>query len=407
MSITATPDWWRNLDGPRFLPAFSPRDILHIAWRRFVISNSVRPERPSNNTDMRENLPYLDWLRFLAALCVVACHVRGFQFVDFSSLNSANQTLATAAFFATTRLGYEAVVAFFVLSGYLVGGKLIERLMHGNFELMSYAIDRSVRIFLPLLPAIVITFLVQYIIDIPDSIHILIGNIFGMQGILVPTMTFNGPLWSLAYEMWFYILGGSLAALFVVKRNIFFYFLFILSVSVFLILDYFLLYAWIIGAVVYIWKPTKRSGVVLILSFVVTVAGAVIEQMGSAGAMSWGRTLVPEGSGVVLLASGLALMITQFVLIERPRGRISGQVYAIGENFSAFSYTLYLVHYPILIALTHDRIKDDFVDIRSSFTYITYIAFILIVSYLLYLLFEKQTSAVRRAIRKAISGHPR
>jgi peptidoglycan/LPS O-acetylase OafA/YrhL len=56
-------------------------------------------------------------------------------------------------FFAATRLGGEAVLLFFVLSGFLVGGRIIRRAKSRTFSLKDYSVDRCSRILLPLIPA--------------------------------------------------------------------------------------------------------------------------------------------------------------------------------------------------------------------------------------------------------------
>lgn len=62
----------------------------------------------------------------------------------------------TFLFYMLGRLGGEAVFAFFILSGFLVGGPGLERIKNGTFILRSYTIERSVRIMLPLVAAIVL-----------------------------------------------------------------------------------------------------------------------------------------------------------------------------------------------------------------------------------------------------------
>ena len=71
---------------------------------------------------------WLDWLRFAAALTVVVVHVRGALLLPFGSLPVEQRSLPVAALYLLTRIGNEAVVVFFVLSGFLVGGKAFERM---------------------------------------------------------------------------------------------------------------------------------------------------------------------------------------------------------------------------------------------------------------------------------------
>lgn len=108
------------------------------------------------------HLYWLDWLRFLAALMVVAAHARGGNWLEWGRLAEASQTKLVAVFFALTRAGTESVLVFFVLSGFLVGGKMIERLIDGTFDLRTYLIDRVSRIYTPLAPALCWSALVAF-----------------------------------------------------------------------------------------------------------------------------------------------------------------------------------------------------------------------------------------------------
>ncbi|MDR0605993.1 MAG: acyltransferase family protein, partial [Bacteroidales bacterium] len=145
-------------------------------------------------------------------------HIRGNAFVEYGLLPTEQQNILNFVFFSITRLGHEAVLAFFVLSGFLVGGKVIQRLKEGTFDVKSYTIDRSVRIFLPLICALLLIVVVNLIMGEPVNFLQLIGNLFSLQGIFVSSAT--APLWSLAYEVWFYVLIGCLAVLINNKNTI-------------------------------------------------------------------------------------------------------------------------------------------------------------------------------------------
>jgi peptidoglycan/LPS O-acetylase OafA/YrhL len=140
----------------------------------------------------------LDLLRGLAAFTVFLGHTRGASFIEFGSLPPTQKTATLAITFGVTRLGYEAVLIFFVLSGFLVGGQIISRARMGNFVLWEYAIDRCCRILLPLVPAVLFTgFLNIFVFGEPAVPTVLLGNTTGLNGLLVPTLNHNAPLWSL------------------------------------------------------------------------------------------------------------------------------------------------------------------------------------------------------------------
>ncbi len=72
---------------------------------------------------MNQRLPYLDSLRAGAAICVLVSHLRSFLFVDWPYVT--NKNILLGAFYFLTGLGHEAVVVFFVLSGFFVGGRAL------------------------------------------------------------------------------------------------------------------------------------------------------------------------------------------------------------------------------------------------------------------------------------------
>lgn len=153
---------------------------------------------------MKQHYYWLDLIRFLAAFAVVMCHFRGAFFIDYTSLPTEEQNIANFIFFSSTRLGQEAVLIFFVLSGFLVGGKALERMMNGTFQGRGYCIDRFVRIMLPLIAVLLLYLPVRRYLGQPIQWRDWFGCLFSLQGIWTGACV--EPLWSLAYEVWFYIL---------------------------------------------------------------------------------------------------------------------------------------------------------------------------------------------------------
>jgi peptidoglycan/LPS O-acetylase OafA/YrhL len=76
----------------------------------------------------------LDLMRGLAAIEVFLGHVRGGSFVEYGALPLHQRTLLVAVIFGATRMGHEAVLVFFVLSGYLVFGQVLRRSLEGRFS---------------------------------------------------------------------------------------------------------------------------------------------------------------------------------------------------------------------------------------------------------------------------------
>lgn len=73
------------------------------------------------NSTKRE-LPWLDSMRYIAALMVVLGHFRAEFFVNYDYLATTQKGFLMSVIYVMTSLGHVSVLIFFVLSGYLVGG---------------------------------------------------------------------------------------------------------------------------------------------------------------------------------------------------------------------------------------------------------------------------------------------
>ena len=178
----------------------------------------------------------LDLARWLAAFLVVVEHLRSFMFIDYGTGGRMN--LFGKAFYFMTGFGHSAVMIFFVMSGFLVGGKVLQRLSQGTFSWQKYAVDRSSRLYAVYVVALLLGGALDYIgfhhfnqfglYDESFSGRIPVVNfnfhqnlspsVFGLnlimcQTILGPVFGSNGPLWSLANESWYYLAGPLLFAL--------------------------------------------------------------------------------------------------------------------------------------------------------------------------------------------------
>lgn len=167
----------------------------------------------------------LDGLRGVAALLVCAGHLRAAMLVSMAE--QASPSLLNKLLYLLTGLGHQAVMVFFVLSGYLVGGSVLNA--GANFTWRRYGEARLSRLWTVLLPCLALTWLAdmataqiqpavlggagarlwasgpqagQY--DV--SAWVALGNLFFVQTLLVPVFGSNGPLWSLANEFWYYVL---------------------------------------------------------------------------------------------------------------------------------------------------------------------------------------------------------
>lgn len=166
----------------------------------------------------------LDGVRALAAFAVFAGHARGVWFVEHGELAAAGAL--EHGFYLATGLGHQAVLVFFVLSGLFIGQAIRGRTERGSWSWPAYAVDRLSRLWIVVLPALVLTALCDALgarlaPDVYSGAHpsnvigaaserlgldTLIGNALFVQTIAVDTFGSNGALWSLANEFWYYLL---------------------------------------------------------------------------------------------------------------------------------------------------------------------------------------------------------
>lgn len=142
-----------------------------------------------------KKLVALEAIRGLAALYVVVHHA---------------QVLPNAGLGRLLYFGQEAVIVFFLLSGFVIAFSTYKKTITSS----QYLIARAVRIYPIFLISIILAYLFsgRPIIDQTVLINLL-GNIAMLQdiaslkeGVWFNTMFGNSPTWSLSYEWWFYLL---------------------------------------------------------------------------------------------------------------------------------------------------------------------------------------------------------
>lgn len=287
----------------------------------------------------------LDLLRGLAALEVVLTHTLYVSFVDYSDLPLDQQTTLVGVVMALMRLGHEAVLIFFVLSGYLVGGQVITRLQQGQFDLARYSVDRVSRIMLPLIPACLLTFAVAaWLTGALPALDVMLAHLFGLNGVVTATLETNKPLWSLPYEIWFYILAGALAVFATRRLHIGAAAALLAGLCVFSILDARFVLYWAIGAAVVLVRDDPRKGLYGLVGAGLAVAGLVLRQLPLMHLVE--VELVPIAVSETIMAVGIALALPW--LSGARANRLLAPFAAVAGFLSAVSFTLYLFHKPVL-----------------------------------------------------------
>lgn len=86
-------------------------------------SDRLETRSAQSQATQKRHFPWLDVMRFTAAFLVLLCHSRNDYFVKWNYLAPDEQSIDALIFYTVGRLGSQAVFAFFVLSGFLVGGE--------------------------------------------------------------------------------------------------------------------------------------------------------------------------------------------------------------------------------------------------------------------------------------------
>lgn len=186
------------------------------------------------SNSQKDNLWFLDSLRGLAALVVLVGHARWLLWEGYSEgykLHPDSYSVIgkiSVYFLSLFSFGHQAVMFFFVLSGFVIHLKYSKNIVQKNdpaFHLGTYIKRRIARIYPPLILSLILTFCLDllgaylgFTIYASDTNNALISsNIFFDHSIssflnnlfLNPdskAFGSNSPIWSLKLEWWFYLL---------------------------------------------------------------------------------------------------------------------------------------------------------------------------------------------------------
>ncbi|MCC5629783.1 acyltransferase [Nostoc sphaeroides CHAB 2801] len=311
---------------------------------------------------------HLDFLRGLASLLVFIGHTRILLFIEYSEIINPNFLIKRLN--SLTVLGHQSVMIFFVLSGFFISASVIRRIKQKQWSWVNYLVDRLTRLYIVLIPALLLSSVWDYLgIKIfgtgQDSFYgekfhnghlatykILenftfqnaLGTLVFLQTIFVDLFGSNKAVWSLAYEFWYYILFPAIILFFCVKSLKARILYALLASGILLMVGseiriYFLV--WLMGALVSISHPSKYLNnkkllnLLTILSILILGIALMIERF-------IGREI-----GDFFIGSSTAVMI--YLLVNsRSQIRQEGAYEKFSKGLAGCSYTLYLVHMPIL-----------------------------------------------------------
>lgn len=315
----------------------------------------------------------LDILRGLAAFYVLVGHIKWLLWEGYSEGYKLHPE-AYSFFgkilvygFSAFSFGHEAVMLFFVLSGFVIHYSTYNQsLKTESFSIGTYLYKRIKRIYPPFLLALLLTWILDSIgrssgysiysaatnftsinanISSDLTWETLLGNISMLQTLFVSVWGSNGPLWSLMFEWWFYIL--YIPVFFINRRNplataFLIGGLFICSLFIpthiykwATVLNYF--FAWYFGVIaadLYMNRIKGFKSITILLAYIIIVLGIGVRIIG-AGMSDYFVALF--FTGVMYLSLHFYKRLYYFQLLQ---------------PLSDCSYTLYVVHVPIIVLLS-------------------------------------------------------
>lgn len=308
---------------------------------------------------------YLDLVRFCAAVLVVIAHFYQHDVVS----DAAKQWLP--------QLGREAVVIFFVLSGFVIAYTSGEKAV----SLRQYVVARCARIYSVALPIVLATLtvvaLATFAFDKPASDSYQLDKLYlyvpmhllftGELWNLSLTPPWLGSYWSLGYEVWYYVLFGTLTyAKGKVRLALVTIVLLIMGHKLWLLLP-----VWMSGAYLYRYQKDLAISVngarfgwlMTLLALFLYKSWGVDELLRACGNSIWPFPGLSLGSADRYLAdyAVCALVYLNFLFARQARFSALQLACVPIRSLAAYTFTLYLVHAPVMGAwqafYPHDRTR--------------------------------------------------
>jgi peptidoglycan/LPS O-acetylase OafA/YrhL len=371
---------------------------------------------------------FIDLSRWLAAYMVVLGHTRQWLLTDLP--NVAHPSLMWKLAYLITGEGHEAVVVFFVVSGYLVGGLSVIRANAGKFDKGRFWAHRVSRIFTAFVPALVVGFAMDLIgshfaPQLYQSLPVVapayfpaaavdhlsftsfLGNLFMLQTIVVPTFGSNGPLWSLACEWWYYVVFGLALSAYGARSNKRWLFA-VGAIAVAIALPLKILLSgsiWCVGLATALICRRPRVRIHPAIGLAVFIATLLVSRYERSGG---GADLLMSAFDDLVVGVGFSFLI--YCVASRASGVLMGSsAERANSALASFSYSTYLIHYPILMLVVcalsamHHPLKVQ-PSASAMLALIPISVAIVGVTFFFYLLAERHTDVVRGYAERLFMG---
>lgn len=322
---------------------------------------------------------FFDLTRFLAAILVLLHHAE--QIFKEKNLS----------YFAS--FGHDAVIFFFILSGFVI--RYTAEFKNYNFS--DYLLARTARIYSVAIPSLLLVYILITIgssfslnydsYQNLDWLYILGVNTFFLNGtslFTVPVPT-NGPYWSIAYEVWYYLIFGVFFYFRGIKKWCLLCVLFIVAgIKVLALFPLWLLGVWFYNNYQNINVNKIASYFLLLLALILYCLNRALNFDDYLVNLTYSFLGGGENSNQLLGFSkrfladyviGLLMLLMLVSLIAiLPLCREVLTRYSEGiKKMSSYTFSLYLYHFPILLFI-NNYIESAFVAILISFLVIFLLA---------------------------------
>lgn len=219
-----------------------------------------------------------------------------------------------------------------------------------------------------------------------------------LEEICAPVLGSNGPLWSLAYEWWYYILF-ALICLAYLSKGLKRYSLAVIFIAICSLLPaklIFMMTIWWLGFVLYIiYDKIKfpQIPIVFAIIFFITMALCRISR------------IKETGFEPILVLKDLLLGVTYcMLLLSINKGQFNWKPSKIHEYLSEFSYSLYLTHFPIMILLVafNYQVFNVKFKLQPSLFSVAYVTFTIFMLYIVAFIFSRVTESHTHQVKKIL-----
>lgn len=320
--------------------------------------------KPFNRLDDFESKSF-DILRALSSFLVLLGHT--YQSLILHRVEVS--PIITKVIFALA--GY-SVMVFFALSGYMITLSIYKNVSDSyftSFNAKKFFKDRLIRLYPPLILSTLIATIVWFlsqelgldlldhngkkIVELGVGIH---ASLFFLQNLFVdlfPTPLMNSPLWSLSHEFWFYVIGMLSVLIIVNKKGIFLLCLLVLVLTLIIFgkwQPFFLGFlVWLMGGSLAIFRQNRTKigkkgffclGLLLLVSLILW-------------SLFFTKTISTDWfEAKYIFGFCFIFSLTIYLYYQ---GRFlnqlicNNQVFLFLQKSASYSYTLYLIHWPLLL----------------------------------------------------------